>query len=480
MSSHDVEQAGIGRARVIVWDHDPDRARLVANSVASCDAEILCPQRLEAIQFPQSIRIALVAIGEPPSASALTAIQQLVERGAHVIAYADQADTWPVGVRCRAHLAGACALFDASSTRFSSDLHARVTHTLAVEHARRRERDALRRAFREQGIVGESDAMLAIFRWVLRISALSDLHVLITGETGTGKQLLAEAIHRLDPKRRDGPFIALNCGAISPGLAESELFGHRRGAFTGADRDRKGLIRAAQGGVLFLDEIGELDLALQAKVLRVLQEGRVLGLGDDHEVQVSVRIVAATNRDLEEMVGRRAFRADLFHRLNVLSVHMPPLRERATDIGPLVGYFAAKYFALRGQSPVPVGDEFVEALMQDELSGNARQLENIVRRAIVQKDDEGPLGLADLPPEIWAHVSQHSVGAAQPASLSEHSHLKEVLTLSGWNLARALATCERSLVEVALHAANGNQSQTARLLGITPRSVYNKIRKHQL
>ena len=481
MANHEVGKADLRRAQVIVWDQDRDRARLVASAIAACDADVLCPPRIDAFRVPRSVCVALVAIGQPPSAAALIEIQELTQRRALVIAYGDQADTWSLGVRCRAHLAGACALLDSASPRFSSELQTRLAQMLSAEDGRRRERETLGRTFRDQGIVGDSDAMLAIFRWVMRISALSDLHVLITGETGTGKQLLAEAIHRLDPKRRNGPFIALNCGAISPGLAESELFGHRRGAFTGADRDRKGLIRAAQGGVLFLDEIGELEPALQAKVLRVLQEGRVLGLGDDHEVQVSVRIVAATNRNVEEMVGQGTFRADLFHRLNVLSVHLPPLRARPADIGPLVRHFADKYSALRAQSPVSVGDEFVEALAQDGLPGNARQLENIVRRALVQKEDAGPLGLADLPPEIWAHLSQHVPHDLPQTMPSDHSpYLERVLTLNGWNLSRALASCERSIVEVALHAAKGNQSQTARLLGITPRSVYNKIRKHQL
>ena len=193
------------------------------------------------------------------------------------------------------------------------------------------------------GSVGESQAMMAVFHTVLRVSPLSDMPVLITGETGTGKELLAHAIHQLDPKRCHGPFIALNCSALSPGLAESELFGHRRGAFTGADRERKGLIRAAEGGVLFLDEIGELDDALQAKLLRVLQENRVLGIGDDQEVAVNVRIIAATNRNLDAMVQQRTFRADLFHRLNVLAIHIPPLRERPADLKPLIEHFLEKH-----------------------------------------------------------------------------------------------------------------------------------------
>ena len=178
---------------------------------------------------------------------------------------------------------------------------------------------------------------------MIRISRVSDVPTYITGETGTGKELLAKAIHSLDAKRRSGPFVAVNCSAISPGLAESELFGHRRGAFTGADRDRKGLIRAAQGGVLFLDEIGDLDAALQTKLLRVLQENRVLAVGEERDVPIDVRVVAASNRNLLAMVANGTFRADLFYRFTVLTVHVPPLRERRADIPPLIAHFVQKY-----------------------------------------------------------------------------------------------------------------------------------------
>ena len=189
------------------------------------------------------------------------------------------------------------------------------------------------------GIVGESDAIKSAFRQALRVSSFSDLAVLITGESGTGKELMARAIHQLDPKRRRGPFVAINCGAISPGLAESEMFGHSRGAFTGADRDRKGFVRAADGGVLFLDEVGELGSDIQAKLLRVLQDHRVMSVGTDHDVGVDVRVIAATNRNLERMMEQGQFREDLFHRLNMLSVHLPPLRERVADLKPLVDNF---------------------------------------------------------------------------------------------------------------------------------------------
>jgi transcriptional regulator with GAF, ATPase, and Fis domain len=347
------------------------------------------------------------------------------------------------------------------------------------------------------GIVGESEAMLAMFKKVLRAGALSDLPTLITGETGTGKELLAYAIHQLDPKRREGPFVAVNCGAISPGLAESELFGHRKGAFTGADRDRKGLIRSAHGGVLFLDEIGELSGDLQAKLLRVLQDNRILGVGDDQEVSIDFRVIAATNRDLERMVDQKEFRADLFHRLNVLTIHVCPLRERTADLRPLIKHFLAKYRSLMPSGTLPVNQDFVDALAQLELPGNVRQLENLVRRAVVDKMDDTPLGLSDLPIEIWQQLSTQEKGRQVQPALYPHdkevasagvqtlpmefcSNFLQVLDLEGWNLAHALEYCERLLLEAALHQEHGNQSRAARLLGITPRSVYNKLLKHHM
>jgi len=484
------------QADVLVWDHDPLRVERIGTIVTGCGGRALSPphssRRFGAGDVPRNASVAIVSLGAgSPSAIALDVIQLLVRGRVRVVGHGDGADAWSIGDRCRVLLAGACAVLDGAAPGFLGELQAKLTHLLYTEAAQRREVEQVRRLFRDLGIVGDSDAMLGIFQRTVRISGLSDLHTLITGETGTGKELLAQAIHRFDPKRCQGPFVALNCGAISSELAESELFGHRRGAFTGADRDRKGLIRAAHDGVLFLDEIGELDLSLQTKLLRILQEGRVLGVGDDREVPVSIRVIAATNRNLEDMVRERTFRADLFHRLNVLSIHVPPLRERPADIDALVRHFLRKYGTLRADPPPSVSDEFIVALAGDDLPGNARQVENLVRRAIVHKEDDGPLALVDLPREIWEHVSRQGTAAADVGRHSRctstdveadeaTSYLSRVLALNGWNLSRALAACERSLVDVALEAAHGNQSQTARLLGITPRSVYNKIRKHQL
>jgi len=427
----------------------------------------------------------------------LAHIRRLKRHGCSVIGYDDGAQAWPLRVRCQVLLAGASWVLDSTQAGFAEELRRLLEQLLQAEARRQEEEHRVKHVMQTLGSVGESPAMMAVFHTVLRISPLSDLPVLITGETGTGKGLLAHAIHQLDRKRCQGPFIALNCSALSPGLAESELFGHRRGAFTGADRDRKGLFRAAEGGVLFLDEIGELDNALQAKLLRVLQEHRVLGIGDDHEVAVNVRIIAATNRSLDAMVQQRTFRADLFHRLHVLAIHIPPLRERPADLKPLIEHFLEKYQGLRLTGALSADPEFIEALTQLQLPGNAREVENLVRWALVHKDNEAPLTLRDLPWDIWQQLSAQGrdpSGQAAPEDMEQaipapappaarqdlSASIVHLLDSNGWNLARALQDCERLFLEAALHKAHGNQSHMARLLGITPRSVYNKVHKHHL
>ena len=232
--------------------------------------------------------------------------------------------------------------------------------------------------------------MQTLSRWILKISPLSDLPVLINGETGTGKELIARAIHGLDPKRSRGPFVPLNCAALGTSLAESELFGHRKGAFTGASKDRRGLVRSADGGTLFLDEIGDLELGLQGALLRVLQENRVRGVGEDREDRVNVRVVAATNRELPALVEQGRFRMDLFYRLNLLTTTAPTLAERGDDIEVLVRYFVHKYGGERTLSPAP---SLLAALKAMSLPGNVRQLENLIRHAVVNAQSDGTLGI---------------------------------------------------------------------------------------
>jgi DNA-binding NtrC family response regulator len=318
------------------------------------------------------------------------------------------------------------------------------------------------------GMVGNSPKLMAVFRSVIRFSTLSDLPVLITGKTGTGKEGLARALHSLDPKRGAGPFVAVNCGAISTALAESEFFGHRRGAFTGSERERKGVIRAAEGGVLFLDEIAEMDIALQTRLLRVLQENRVRGLGEDREVAVSVRVIAASNRNLEQMVHQNQFRSDLFHRLNVLSIQVAPLRERPDDIAPLVKHFLRKYRSLAADLPLARAD-FLEALRHLDFPGNVRELENLVRQALVHKTTNLPLCLSDLPVEILRQFlppdeprePQKLEILQLPNSETLTSFFVRMLELNDWNLRLSLENCERHALEAAVKRTRGNQSEVA-------------------
>jgi len=486
--------------RVVVLDHRPrGAADGIEDAVARCSAK--CVRVSAASMVPRAAgdcEIGLVAFaGRPlPDSPVLGDIRRLKERGYTVLCCADGAREWPPGVQCRLLLAGATEVLDSGAAGFAGELCGRLGDLVKAASERERETADLRRRMLGLGVVGCSPRITEVFRWIVSASAVSDLPVLLTGETGTGKELAAHAIHQLDPRRCHRPFVAVNCGAISAGLAESELFGHRRGAFTGAERDRLGLIRVARGGVLFLDEIGDLEWNVQTKLLRVLQERRVLAVGDDHEVPVDVRVIAATNRDLEEMVSRHAFRADLFHRLNVLSIRLPALRERPEDVEPLVTHFLALCAAESGHDHLSASREFVDALRHLELPGNVRQLENVVRRAVVTSKRGGCLRLSDLPSELWLELSraddppasdETTTDGASPSSSTAHAQDRAspldpvaVLDAAAWKLEGALDLCERKLVAAALGASRGNRSRAARLLGISPRCIFNKMRKYRL
>lgn len=483
---------------VLCWDANSERFGSIALAIKSCGAN--AQEIRDASQASRAVcstrkSVALVALGDSQlqASDSMDIIRPLKLKGFKVISYAPGVFSWPIALRCRALLSGASQLFDSSSPTFSDDLLQALTKVLQTAVAEHLEEEQIRKQMQDLGIVGESSKMMSVFRWVVRVSALSDFPVLITGETGTGKELIANAVHRLDAKRRNGPLIVANCGAISSGLAESEFFGHRRGAFTGADKERKGLFRSAAGGILFLDEIGELTESLQAKLLRVLQEKRVLGVGFDQEVAIDVRVIAATNRSLEEMVLTGRFREDLYHRLNVLSVSIPPLRDRNEDLDPLIQHFLEKYSSLNQNLTKRVNLDFGEALMRVELPGNARQLENIVRAAILNKVDDSPLSLSDLTPALWRQISgersltdeprdragSKAISAGQSKSDSQ-SYFRSILDENSWNFPRSLDYCEKLLLQCVLQSARGNQKRAARLIGITPRSVYNKLHKYKL
>ncbi len=321
-----------------------------------------------------------------------------------------------------------------------------------AERENRRLRTELRDRYSFASMVGRSRAMQEVFDLIETV-ADSRATVLVTGESGTGKELVARALH-YDSCRRAGPFVRLNCAALPAALMESELFGHEKGAYTGADRQTRGRFEMADGGSLLLDEIGEIEPALQGKLLRVLQEREFERVGGGHTIRVDVRIIATTNRDLARQVRAGAFREDLFYRLNVIEVALPPLRERLEDIPALVRHFVERYSAENGKRVVAVSDEALELLQRHDWPGNVRELENCVERAVIMARSE-VLTAADFPQRLAASVPGGDQGTLQ-AGLT----VREM---------------ERRLIEATLRHCAGNRTRAAAMLGISPRTLRSKL-----
>jgi two-component system response regulator HydG len=286
-------------------------------------------------------------------------------------------------------------------------------------------------------------------------AALRDTPILLVGESGTGKELLARALHEKSP-RAPGPFLAVNCSAIPETLLESELFGHRRGAFTDARADQQGLFQSAQGGTVFLDEIGDMAPALQGKLLRVLQEKEVHPLGAPAPVPTDVRIVAATHRDLTALVADGHFREDLLYRVNVIEVRVPPLRERPDELGALVRHLLDKHGAKVGKPDCTVSDEVMAVLREHTWPGNVRELENVIERALVLGDGSR-VTLDDLPDSV-----------------------KDRPSPSGRPGGRRLADVEREHIVSTLRAVAGNKAAAARVLGLNRKTLYRKLTQHRI
>ena len=302
------------------------------------------------------------------------------------------------------------------------------------------------------GILAESRAMRAVMQLIDR-AAFSDTPILLVGESGTGKELLARALHAKSP-RTSGPFLAVNCSAIPEALLESELFGHRRGAFTDARDDQMGLFQLARGGTVFLDEIGDMAPPLQGKLLRVLQEKEVQPLGAPAPVPTDVRIVAATHRDLPVLVAEGRFREDLLYRVNVIEVRVPPLRERPDDLDSLVRHLLDKHGPKVGRRDCSVSDDVMAVLRRHSWPGNVRELENVIERALVL--GTGPrITLADLPDS----VKERPTSSAVPGS-------------------RRLADVEREHIVDTLRSVSGNKAAAARVLGLNRKTLYRKLTHH--
>ncbi|MBO6170734.1 MAG: sigma-54-dependent Fis family transcriptional regulator [Desulfovibrio sp.] len=343
-----------------------------------------------------------------------------------------------------------------------------LRHTLeqAIEHSRlsvenRELRRQLSEAAAQPGIIGRSASIRAM-QEIIATVAPTEATVLITGESGTGKELVARALHGASA-RADKPLVTVNCAALAENLLESELFGHEKGSFTGADRRREGRFLQADGGTLFLDEIGEMPLPLQAKLLRALQQGEVQRVGADAAITVNVRVLAATNRDLREEAAQRRFREDLYFRLNVISIEVPPLRDRAEDIPVLAAHFLERFAArnrksLRGFSP-----QALSCLLRYSWPGNVRELENAVERAVILCNGD-LITERELPSVI--------AGADQGGERREDGDA----SLAGLPLDEV----ERRAIEETLRQTGDNKSEAARRLGITRATLHNKLRKYGL
>jgi len=369
----------------------------------------------------------------------------------------------------RARESGAAALFE----KPFRDVNLVTLQVRQLIDARRvrHERDVLRQAISLDGfagIIGRSEKMLEVFRMVESICRTSST-VLISGESGTGKELVARAIHT-QSLRREHPFVAVNCGALPETLLESELFGHVRGAFTGADANKKGLIEAADKGTVFLDEIGEMSPTMQVKLLRVLQERKYRRVGGTDEVSANIRVIAATNRELAAMVGDGGFREDLFYRLNVIPIRLPALRERAEDVPLIADHFLAKFTREMGKPLQGFTPDASAALMAYPWPGNVRELENAVERAVAFETSE-----RIRPETLGEHLC-----AGRPATSMAGKRQDEALPPTGFNLEQHLQEIERTHLERALKQAGGVQVRAADLLGLSFRQFRYLVKKYQL
>ena len=338
----------------------------------------------------------------------------------------------------------------------------KLTIERAMEHSRLREenrylRESLTGQFSTQNLIGRSPAMSRLIETIVQV-APSEATVLITGESGTGKEMIAGAIH-FNSLRKNGPFIKINCAAITETLLESELFGHEKGAFTGADRRKEGKFRQAEGGTLFLDEVSEMSPAMQVKLLRVLQEREITRVGGDDVIRVDVRVIAATNKDLVREIEARRFRDDLYYRLNVVTLRVPPLRERREDIPLLAGHFHTMFAKKNNKSIKGFTPQAMDRLIKYDWPGNVRELMNAVERAVVLSRseylDEAAFTFI-LPQQQDAEMPVQPIEASKPS----------------------LESVEKETILKVLETTGGNKSEAARRLGITRRTLHLKLKKY--
>jgi len=336
----------------------------------------------------------------------------------------------------------------------------RVLHTVLekrqLQHRTRILEQRLQGCVTFEGMVACSQQMLSVFAFIERLARYPTT-ALVLGESGTGKELVARALHNLSPLR-ERPFVVCNCTTLAPTLLESELFGHMRGSFTGADRDRKGLFEAAHGGTIFLDEIGELPVGVQVKLLRVLENREIKRIGSPDPVHIDIRVIAATNRDLTEMVRQVTFRDDLFYRLNVGAIHLPPLRTRTDDIEPLVQHFIGIFNQRLSRTVTGTAPEVLDIFARYPWPGNVRELANVIERAMVICKSS-VIVPESLPPHLFE---------VRPARLDDEPELPDL----------SLRAAEREQILRALQASGGKRVEAARRLGLSRRTLYRKLARY--
>jgi DNA-binding NtrC family response regulator len=330
--------------------------------------------------------------------------------------------------------------------------------------------------FGELGFITSGIRTGELLRVCARAAKVSDITILLEGETGTGKQVVAEAIHKLDPKRKNHAFVTIHCGTIQESLAESEFFGHRKGAFSGADGERAGLFQTADRGTVFLDDVNDLPISLQPKLLDVLQRGRVRSIGCDREFPIDVRVIAASNRPLEPLVERGLFRRDLFHRLHVIKLWIPPLRERKEDLPLLLLSLAHRHQAIYG--PIRcVSPELVSLFSQSRLEGNVRELENSIKRMLFLKESGDQLDVSDWPDPIVA--AQIADPEDDPYDMAVTA-LLAIIAERRTSLAEALREVERRTLQTAVETHDMTRRALADVLHTSERTLYHKLKSHSV
>jgi two-component system response regulator PilR (NtrC family) len=454
------------RFRILVADDERSIRELLAIVLRRDGYEVI---------LAENGRTALNVLEQEPVDLLISDIKMPDMSGVEVLRAAKQVDQDILGIMITAFASTESAVealrmgaYDYVSKPFDVDELKIIVRNALERRQLRQENLLLKRALQSShqfsSIVGRSEAMLAVFKLIETIAPTNST-ILVTGESGTGKELVARAIH-FNSLRRDRPFVAVNCGALPEQLLESELFGHMRGSFTGASANKKGLVEVADRGTIFLDELGEMSSMMQVKLLRVLQERRFRRVGGTEEVEANIRVIAATNQDLAKMVADGRFREDLYYRVNVIQVQLPPLRERQEDIALLAGHFLEKFREQMGKNVASISQEALAYLERYDWPGNIRELENIIERAVALESSAAILP-DSLPPQLRGLPAKNGQTVTQ-------------LPDTGFDLEAHVENMERDYIAQALKRAGGKQSKAAELLGMSFRSFRYYVKKYNL